>query len=65
MMRVLGFSIGIIFIAFFCYSLIFISHDLFGYALASFSFLLGILFLAYGVKGNKFVTPIIRKILLC
>ncbi len=63
MMRVLGFSLGIIFIMFFCYSLIYIKHDQFGYVLASLSILLGILFLAYGVKGNKFVTPIIRKIL--
>ncbi len=63
-MRVLGFSLGIVFILFFSYGLIFVKHDLFGYVLASFSLLLGVLFFAYGVKGNKFVTPIIRKILL-
>ena len=63
MMRVLGISLGISFIALFSYNLIFIKHDIFGYALASFSLLLGVLFLAYGIKGNEFVTPIIRKVL--
>ena len=64
MMRLLGFSLGISFTAFFSYSILFIKHDLFGYALVLFSLLLGALFLAYGVKGNQFVTPIIRKILM-
>lgn len=64
MMRVLGFCLGILFIAFFSYSLIYIQQELTGYILGSLSLLLGFLFVAYGIKGNGFVNPIIQKVLM-
>jgi len=63
-MRTLGFVLGLLFILFFSYGLIFQKLGLSDYIFALIGLLSGTLFFAYGVKGNRFITPILQKLLL-